>query len=585
MRKRCPAREWAGGIAFVLGGLLACDPKSGLESAVGAVNPADKSYLDGPGLQLVTGPYDHIGIDLNGEAELHLFARRRDDAGQSLTLFGQNAESSCAIAPNAQMWFPSKPTSKPYRLLPYLEGRDDSGVGTLRFARIDCQVEDYSVSQVSAVFSDAPYGPDDVAFEAGFVVMVGTSLVLADPWTATTRVLASDYRHLGRPGQIGTPRVIWGDSQIIVYDNLFNELARFGKHVSAVSPFDSGDARAVLDDDGLHYMRSTISGALYDFPVVDPDACGLNQSFAQSGWVLLHSPCNDPHLVAEQVADPNVHGVSPVTPTAPAERRVFEAQADFGPVRMAFPLTIGDGSQVAAFFLEDVDPETGLGTLFAVKQDGDPVRVGSNATLPFSLLNIPGSPWAGLALVDVQGGIGRTIRWSWAGASETLAENVLVNAPISGILANYNGHSGDLEMLLGDMLWVDQVGAPPFDSSLGTFGFRWVLRLERYDGTVGDLMFDDETLPTPRFRLAGKRVPAQGYRFLRQVPLPGFAYISGYDEQTLTGTLFAQNVDLGSTGVVADGVSDFTPSHFPAQGILYAVPRGDNAGIWFARAK
>ena len=69
------------------------------------------------------------------------------------------------------------------------------------------------------------------------------------------------------------------------------------------------------------------------------------------------------------------------------------------------------------------------------------------------------------------------------------------------------------------------------------------------------------------------------------VPLPGFAYIGNYDAKALTGTLFVQNVDLDSTLTVAHGVSDFVATNYPLPGILYTVPTGTNAGIWFARAK
>jgi hypothetical protein len=67
--------------------------------------------------------------------------------------------------------------------------------------------------------------------------------------------------------------------------------------------------------------------------------------------------------------------------------------------------------------------------------------------------------------------------------------------------------------------------------------------------------------------------------------LPGFAYIGDYDEKSLTGTLFVENLMLGSTLTVAKNVSDFIATNYPLPGILYAVPVGPNAGIWFARAK
>jgi hypothetical protein len=559
--------------------LGACNPQSGFQSAADGIDPMAKSYVAGPGSRLATGPYDRVSIDLDLDDQVHVLARRRDDGDQSLTVFGLNMQTGCTIAPNARTWFPPKPTARPRRLLPYLDAVDDNGTSTLYFTNIDCQVEPYSLSNVRGLIGQV-YSDEVVGFDAGFVVKVGGSLVLADPWSASTRVLANDFRRWRQVATASGPYVLWGDSQIVVLDDDMNELGRFGNHVTALSQCTDYGTFWVEDDDGLHVLQpasvSATTAAPFDFELVDPEACGLRSQFAGLGWALVHSPCNDPHLVAEQVSPAILRG-----------RRTLEAQADFGAAEvMGDLITSPDPTSLAVSFLTDVDPTTGLGTLFVAQETGEAVQLGSNAPLYASLISDPASVWAGIAMVDMQAGLARMIHWNWDGSTEVMAENVEINAEVSGFLTNYNGHSGDLARLgNGANLTVVQQGIPDFDSSVYSSSYQWELHLEHYDGVSGDLMFAAEPALTGSFKVAASRVPLNQYQELVQLPLDGFAYLGGYDEKALSGSLFVQNVSLGSTMLVASHVSDFAATYYPFPGILYAVPSGDSAGIWFARGK
>jgi hypothetical protein len=61
--------------------------------------------------------------------------------------------------------------------------------------------------------------------------------------------------------------------------------------------------------------------------------------------------------------------------------------------------------------------------------------------------------------------------------------------------------------------------------------------------------------------------------------------MTAYDAEQLVGDLEYYNVKLGARGLVSHGVSEFIEVTWPHQGIVYTVPTGDGAGIWFARAK
>jgi hypothetical protein len=558
--------------------LGACNPESGFQSAADGIDPKDKSYVEGPGSRLTTGPYDRVSVDLDVDDQLHVLARRRDDGGQSLTVFGLNMQTGCTIAPNARMWFPPRPEGRPTRLLPYLDALDDNGVGTLRFTNVDCQTEPYSLSGVRGLIGQM-YDPDVVGFDAGFLVKQGSSLVLADPWNGSTRVIVNDFRRWIQAGTATGPYLVWGDSQIVVLGSEMEELGRFGNHVTALSQSTEYGGYSVMDDDGLHTLQTASdpsNTALFDFNLVDAEACGLPSGYTELGWALVHSPCDDPHLVAEQVA-----------PGSLFERRTFEAQADFVAAGViGQPLTSANAPGIAVSFLTDVDPATGLGTLFVAQETGDAVQLGTNAPLWASMVADPSSPWVGFAMVDVQGGLARMIHWNWDGTTEVMAENVDLDASVSGFLTNYNGHSGDLAGLgTGGDLIVVAKGSPAFDTLVYSSDYQWELHLEHYDGLSGDLMFAEEPAPVSGFKVAASRVAAGEYQELSLLSLNGFAYVGDYDEQALSGALFVRNVSLGSTMLVASHVSDFAPTFYPFPGLLYTVPSGDNAGIWFARAK
>jgi hypothetical protein len=106
---------------------------------------------------------------------------------------------------------------------------------------------------------------------------------------------------LQRIAQLGDQILVWGDAQIIVFDGNLNELARFGNNVKAMIELDYSAAFAVEDDDGLHSLLLSSDTQTYAFNLVDGGACGLDSYGGSFGWVSVHSPCSDPHLVAEGI--------------------------------------------------------------------------------------------------------------------------------------------------------------------------------------------------------------------------------------------------------------------------------------------
>jgi hypothetical protein len=191
----------------------------------------------------------------------------------------------------------------------------------------------------------------------------------------------------------------------------------------------------------------------------------------------------------------------------------------------------------------------------------------------------------GIAIVDADAalGTGRWVTWNFAGEIQTTAENVLYER-IRGdaACANYDGHSCDDVYLDGTgTLEVVHTHVPPVDHQIVDAELQISLRLSDFNGTTGTLIQDWNGLDEP---IANDVAPLE-YDTLDGIPLDGFGYIADWDASAQSGTLYMRNQRLGSTMSIATGVSDFFGTSFPLPGILYAIPNGKNAGIWFTRAK
>ena len=80
----------------------------------------------------------------------------------------------------------------------------------------------------------------------------------------------------------------------------------------------------------------------------------------------------------------------------------------------------------------------------------------------------------------------------------------------------------------------------------------------------------------------GVHHPSHAFLDETEAFLPGIGFLDHYDTEHETGRFQYSNLELGFTSIVSEGVSDFT---YAGNGILYAVPFGEGAGIWLARAK
>jgi hypothetical protein len=92
---------------------------------------------------------------------------------------------------------------------------------------------------------------------------------------------------------------------------------------------------------------------------------------------------------------------------------------------------------------------------------------------------------------------------------------------------------------------------------------------------------EDQPMPEIELTTIAPSVSRFGVGSLGLV-LPGLLFLTNYDLDRGTGRLEYRNLELGFTALVNYGVSDYLVAK---DEVLYAVPRGEGAGIWLVQGK
>ena len=109
-------------------------------------------------------------------------------------------------------------------------------------------------------------------------------------------------------------------------------------------------------------------------------------------------------------------------------------------------------------------------------------------------------------------------------------------------------------------------------------GGKRALVLVDYDGYEGELTLIRDGEATSM----SKNVRPDSYQFT--VQLPTVTILSDLDEETGTATLKLRELDTENESVVSEGVSEVLEVSWPKSGLLYSIPAGVRAGIWFTEA-
>jgi hypothetical protein len=427
-------------------------------------------------------------------------------------------------------------------VMPYLVTRDSDGRGELRFTNFACNTRTLSVD-------DVPLPEDSLISQGHYYLIVrnGSNQLLAiDPWADEPIVLASEVSFF----RVSDQR-LWSveAGQLVLRDATLSELGRVGTALSEVrvsrSPLEPW--AAYVEDNTIYFVEENAAGDGLEEPeLITTDACNLAQVASSRERVLSYfSPCDTRHLVIEDlISGDRFDYVDDVIGTGVVVRS-----------GTAFDLNYWTG------------PESQSGTLWIVRAGMPPVRTLDNALVQPDILF---RDWV-LTLTDWNGETGNYVSWR-EGVTKTVAEGVAeVNS--LGVIANYQDGVGDLLVVTGDDTTFELGTGVLLDSTRGR------AFVGNAAGARGELFVLDPSGAAPRSVAQG--VARGAFLFSVQIETL-LIMLSDYDSASNTATLQVRLLDTGDQFAVSNGVSELIEVGFPRPGVVYGVPKGARAGLWFA---
>jgi hypothetical protein len=555
---------WRMLVAALLGVIGAgCDIVQGFQDAGDSLFPEQSTHLASPGLRVVSGHYRELG--LIGGSELYLIARGADDDTKKLFAMRYADPEPCEIPEVTRFSF-TRERNSGTPLLAYFH--EDVRRGTLHFADAACRT--YSLS-----FDDARLPVAET--EESVVVWAGSDLWLATPETGNQELLADGVAEVIR-GVFGKRYAVRANGRLTVFDSAWKVQGTFGDEVGSV--LRAGRSLFYLDAAGAHRIVADPSGSgVVEDSLFVSDACELG---SQGGtWVALRSPCvgGEVHVIHE----PSGRSFTLPFDANPRQLQLVAAGDSGGRDPLSDPFWF--------FYLRSGDEESSRDTLFVRTPAGDEHALGAHSTLTQLRLLESEAETHGYALVDIEGETGRYLWWNAAGETRVLAENAMWRP--ERLIVDFDGTVGSLAIVSGDRLRVvaERVPWQAFeyqDSKKGwTVLFRdmeqGIGRLSVLSGGLDELESTPEDMPLemPVLSEVASNVAVASTSSLNDV-LSGVVYLTNVDLTTFTGRLDYRNLDLRFTATVNDGVSDYLVSH---DELLYAVPYGENAGIWLVQGK
>src|SRR5690606_7057996 len=160
---------------------------------------------------------------------------------------------------------------------------------------------------------------------------------------------------------------------------------------------------------------------------------------------------------------------------------------------------------------------------------------------------------------------------------------------IAGVLTDFDGTVGTLRALSNTASGVESSviaeGVPLQQHTVEMETGRRAFVGESEDGATGTLYLSDEpsfNSRAPRVRAIAENVFTETARFLEQ---PRAIVYLAKGSESGQGVLKAWLIDSQLTLTIHDHVSEYRTVPWPAAGILYAVPSGEDRGLWFSKAR
>lgn len=557
-------------------GTFSCDLAQSLTDVGGALTSPDAALLDSPGRKIASGSYRHLLVDGSLENGGHVVALRSDRGENELAIIPYLDGSGCFVTPAiAVERISSRVDVELSGMLAVQRDQNENGRGEITFVDFDCDqvnsLEDASLPQI--LFPTT--GPRGL-----LTITSSGQLYFVNARSQAIDLVAEDVTVARTAGDF-----LWTleSGELVVRDGNFREIARIGSGVlefvvaggskitaayrdlEGISIWNESDGNTMISEGGcaiqgwggdtIAFTEPCEAGEMHVYTL--GSRIGSDSDFVElvgpSGVIYPERSLptwgqgNRPTEIVLTISDPDQVGDRLMVARVPEEPTEGETVYELELELLSDDSAAIRGSQVFTEW-------NGVtGTLVELELDEDERTIGLREVAQGVAQLIGDGPFSELGmLVDFENGVGTLKAFSKEGAEITsvvLAERVPVQTHIA--------HEEDLRRLF------------IADSS---------------DGSVGSLYLTDG--PSSRSRADSEKIADNVYldtaRFLDQ-PL-GVAYLARQANSDYAA-LRVWLMDAELTLTVHEAVSEYRTVPWPAPGILYAVPAGDDQGLWFSKAR
>jgi hypothetical protein len=554
-RIRATSRLWPASVAMLVAG---CHIEfSGLKDLFDP-NP---TYLDLPGRRLDEGHFEKASVDGTDASGAYVIAfdTQADTTRLAILPFAGGHGCRTGHADRYQgSQFGTRSDITPF--VQFVENATGTTPTRLHMANQHCEEPLAAIDGSAFPFGTAGGGGP----RAGYLTLTSSAdLLFLQPWADKQTTVSSHTTDSAVAGD-----KLWSieAGQLVVRNFAFVVLGRFGADVKEFDVTPNAVTRAAyVDGTDLFVVTDKLDTAVK----IDSDAC--NVAFP-SGWhglgVSYNSPCSTRRLV--------LYGSAHLSDAGPG---VSDVKHVLGDGALGVPSVAFSGNDAFAFFVSGDDPKAGSGALWGGAIGEPPEHIGDQAQVNRSkspVMTRFGTSWQ--TLVDVSGGVGSLIRWKPGAPSKELAQRVEeVATPLA--IVNYDGKVGDLVHFDGS--GISRVLARRVPRRGIVSDTEGLAVLAESDGSQGTLLVSPPDSTT--FETVATNVPTGSFHFIQE--LHGIGYLRDFDAPSGTGELGIRVVETGDTFDVGVRASEWHEVGWPEPGILYIVPAGVHAGIWFARLK
>jgi hypothetical protein len=596
------------GIAVGAWPCLGCQPKTdGLADLV----DGGYSYVEFPGRRLLKGNVTSYGLDFDVAGAVAVGLR---DGRLVMAAAGGGPECDAGDATDFVLagYYGIGVDYRSY--VPFLESKDEQGRGPLRFADHQCA----SPLESPVPDSELPFYTG-LAAELPRYLMLGVegdepfrdfrSLVECWLWSEPVSCKTSSVKQLTRQ-----PERLWsieldpenatpGSSQptkLVAHDGLSSVSVEYAREVSEVAATELDVA--FIDASGLNLFDDQRYASLQQ---IEPDACSLHSLQGHSPAFSYFAPCDSGRLV---VFDPETRerfelasGGQPPVWLGPAldggRLALYQSELqELPPPTSASIFAASPGSWNRATHAAPSPVPYTSGTLWAERLgSGQPLRGPERALFP-SL------SWRDTArvrvLADFDGDVGRLVEWDLDSGEILEIARGVVDFGQDWALADFDGTAGDLLQVSASLttrVLAHGVSGRPREprfangcltclDSLAEAEAVHAALLSDYDGSTGTLLLLSRPAraSNPESEVVAHAVPKDGYQMLYGGD--AIVYIDEYSADAQSGRLEARFLKTADTFSV-DGVASFYEVGWPDPGLLYAIPEGPSAGVWYARLR